>query len=440
MFKGIKQVLLGLFRGTHEKEVLKKSQQNMFFRLGGRALSYVLVFTLIRLYGGAAFGKWTMISTVLLMTQLISGLGIKVAIVRFFSEHKEQTFHLQQLYQKALLLLLITSFFSSLILYLLSGTIAEAYSKPYIKDFLSIVIWAILPLNIIDLHSAVFRGLRKIVRHSLLDNFLKPLIFILFVLISYYIIKEFRFIFYAYLFSLYAIAGISVLMVYSSLNKEESKGTKDITYKEFLSISTPMFFTNSMNTLNRWADILILGVFCNDTMIGAYSLTVRLSNIIPIPLLSVNSISGSKFRELFAKQDFDGLKSVVLKSNWIIMFLGFIPAIIFLIAGGPILGFFDKSYSFAFWSLIILVVGQAVNIYTGSVGQLLNMTDGHKTLAKISSLSTLFNLLLNLLLIPSLGIIGAAIATSLTLIINNFACVFAVKKRLGFMPIKWFKS
>jgi O-antigen/teichoic acid export membrane protein len=45
------------------------------------------------------------------------------------------------------------------------------------------------------------------------------------------------------------------------------------------------------------------------------------------------------------------------------------------------------------------------------------------------------NVILNLLLIPRYGIVGAAISSAVTLTLNNVLCVVTIRKRLGFTSI-----
>jgi len=72
-----------------------------------------------------------------------------------------------------------------------------------------------------------------------------------------------------------------------------------------------------------------------------------------------------------------------------------------------------------------------VNSAAGSVGMLLNMTRYERDTAKGLAVSAILNVVLNLLLIPLLGIIGAAIATAVSLITWKVLLWWVVRWRLG---------
>ena len=92
---------------------------------------------------------------------------------------------------------------------------------------------------------------------------------------------------------------------------------------------------------------------------------------------------------------------------------------------------FGAAYAQGATALAVLCFGQLLNAAVGPVGVLLNMS-GHErdTLIGVSMASGA-NVILNLLLIPFLGLLGAAIASAATLAIWNMLLMRQVKNRLG---------
>ena len=78
------------------------------------------------------------------------------------------------------------------------------------------------------------------------------------------------------------------------------------------------------------------------------------------------------------------------------------------------------------------LVGRLISSFSGSVGNILQMTGNQNILARILFLGAIINVLLNLILIPNYGINGAAIASTISTVFWNITMVFAVKKKLGF--------
>lgn len=93
---------------------------------------------------------------------------------------------------------------------------------------------------------------------------------------------------------------------------------------------------------------------------------------------------------------------------------------------------FGKDFSSLGNILRIMAAGRYVNVLTGSVGSLLIMT-GHEREQRLAVLiSAVMSVILSLILIPLLGLLGAAISYAIALAAQNLLSVYFVKKRLGF--------
>jgi len=105
-----------------------------------------------------------------------------------------------------------------------------------------------------------------------------------------------------------------------------------------------------------------------------------------------------------------------------------------------IMGVFGENFKVGAMSLIILSIGQFFNAMSGSVGQVLNMTDREQILRNTTIIAALTNLILNYVLIPEYGINGAAFSTAISGILWNLLCVIYIYKKMGilviYLPIK----
>ena len=89
---------------------------------------------------------------------------------------------------------------------------------------------------------------------------------------------------------------------------------------------------------------------------------------------------------------------------------------------------FGDTYISSYNLLIILAVSQSIVLATGPVAYLLMMTDNSSSHRKSLHMAVGINIFLNLILIPSYGITGAAIATGLSLVFKNiYSCIVALK-------------
>ncbi|MDN4732915.1 polysaccharide biosynthesis C-terminal domain-containing protein [Vibrio parahaemolyticus] len=85
--------------------------------------------------------------------------------------------------------------------------------------------------------------------------------------------------------------------------------------------------------------------------------------------------------------------------------------------------------------LVVLSLGQMVNIATGSVGFLLLMSGHERTMKYITICSGTISIALLVFLSQSYGVLGAAWAMAIGMAIQNLAALYFVKRYLGFFPV-----
>ena len=83
------------------------------------------------------------------------------------------------------------------------------------------------------------------------------------------------------------------------------------------------------------------------------------------------------------------------------------------------MGLFGTEYSRSALLLVILALGQLVNVMTGSLGYLLSMSGHERDMRTIVLLSGPFAMLAALVLIPLYGVTGVAVATALAVAAQN---------------------
>jgi O-antigen/teichoic acid export membrane protein len=106
-----------------------------------------------------------------------------------------------------------------------------------------------------------------------------------------------------------------------------------------------------------------------------------------------------------------------------------------LLLGKPILYLFGAVFTEGYPLLFILSIGILARAAVGPADRLLNMLGEQKVCALVYVGVFALNFLGCLLLIPSLGITGAAISTSTALIVESITLFLIVSRRLGMHPL-----
>jgi O-antigen/teichoic acid export membrane protein len=112
-----------------------------------------------------------------------------------------------------------------------------------------------------------------------------------------------------------------------------------------------------------------------------------------------------------------------------------LPILLLLaIVTGPVLHLFGNGFESGSAALRILLIGQAVNVATGSVGFILIMVGRTGWDLAMYAASFVLDLAVAFALVPHLGAEGAATAQAVTLVASNAARLYLVWRFLRIQP------
>jgi len=190
----------------------------------------------------------------------------------------------------------------------------------------------------------------------------------------------------------------------------------------------------------------MIGNMMSATDVGIYGVAFKLSMFASITLMAINSIAAPKFAEMYGENNIEGLKKVAQQSTKMIFWSTLPLLIIFFLFPTFFLGIFGGEFKTGVNAFIILSVGMLISAFSGSVGNLLQMTGNQLVFMKILIVGAIINIGLNYLLIPTgnpldiqfpklgiYGINGAAVASMCSIIFWNLSMVLVVKKQFGFL-------
>ncbi|MCY1454135.1 hypothetical protein D9M71_711770 [compost metagenome] len=143
---------------------------------------------------------------------------------------------------------------------------------------------------------------------------------------------------------------------------------------------------------------------------------------------------------MFTKGNHKELQSIAMWSVKL-MLLAAVPIVIFMLTFSEwLLGLFGDEFTTAAPALRIMAIGQFINIAAGSVDHLLIMTGHEKQVRTQTMFGAFLAIALGILLIPSMGMNGAAISTAVAIAGQKILGVYQVQKYLGFNTFNFWKS
>ena len=185
--------------------------------------------------------------------------------------------------------------------------------------------------------------------------------------------------------------------------------------RSWFASALPLFLAGSLFVLNAQVDMVMLGWFRGNEEVGIYRLALRLAGFISFPLFVANASIAPRIVQHHIAGEMDRL------ARWIrrLIRLAFFGALLIYgglaLLGGWALGLAGETYRQGYGVLLLLGLGQLVNVGAGSVGWILQMTHRERDTAIGVGIALLSNVVLNALLTPRLGYVGTAIATALSL-------------------------
>ncbi|MBK6273413.1 MAG: polysaccharide biosynthesis C-terminal domain-containing protein [Saprospirales bacterium] len=185
--------------------------------------------------------------------------------------------------------------------------------------------------------------------------------------------------------------------------------------------------------INNSADVFLLK--SNDIgtdMIGIYKTCANISMLAATLLVALNTTVQPKITQLFTQQKLDEVHRISIKSSKLIFWLSLPVFIILLFFSKYVLWLYGDEFLKGALCLSVLTVGKIINTICGPVAQLLNATNHHKQFRNISFIGALINIIVNLILIPTHGILGAAIANTISMIAWNLIATVYIRKKFGF--------
>ncbi len=389
-----------------------------------------------RLLGVEEYGNYAYAISWIYLLSIPSIFGMDKLLVRnisFYFKNSSWTL-MKGMINKSIQIVLLTSIFIVLFVVFIINIFQNKLSPnmyfPILFGLLS------LPLiNLIKLRQSLMQGMQRVTSSLIPECAIKPLVFIFLVSLSTFPLINISSnvnIIMLFFFSSYLIALLISELMTRNITSSLFINIKPLyETKKWIKSAIPLLIVGSFHIINAKTDIIMLGSIDESRSVGIYHAATRGGLLVSFFLISINTAIAPMIARYYISNKNSKLQKVITKSAQIIFIPTVIATLIMIIFGEYFLSLFGKSFVEGKIALIILCIGQLINAASGSVTYLLNMTENEKWAAKAVGISAVLNILLNALLIPKIGINGAAIATTLSMIVWNILMIYWVYKYVG---------
>ena len=223
---------------------------------------------------------------------------------------------------------------------------------------------------------------------------------------------------------------ISVNLLNKSLPPAVSLVAPEFKGKHWLSSALPFMLIEGIYIINARVDVLMLGSLQSIADAGIYVPVNRGAQLINFVLMAISSALAPKIASLYAEGKLFKLQTIVVTTARLALLPTLLITITLIAISSWYLNLFGTEFVQGQTALIILCIGQLIFTITGLGGLLLNMTGHEKYTAITGGGSAVLNTFLNYIFISRWGVVGAAIATSVSLLLMNICNIILVRRRL----------
>jgi O-antigen/teichoic acid export membrane protein len=207
-------------------------------------------------------------------------------------------------------------------------------------------------------------------------------------------------------------------------------------YRKVFDVAYTVIFTSMSVLLYTQADVWILGMYAPTDVVGVYGVSAKLVLLVYFPMMALASIIPSIISSVHATGNTEELRKVTRESTRWILSMSIPIMLVLTIEGKHLLRYvYGPEFTAGYVPLLILLSGQLIKAGAGLIGVLLQMTGQHKIYMKVNIFWGVVNIILNILLVPRYGMIGAAIATAVCLSMVDIISIFIIRKRLAIITL-----
>jgi O-antigen/teichoic acid export membrane protein len=415
----------------------------LFVRVLGALSSFVLSVIIARKLGPEEAGLYFIAFNLIVMLSAFSRCGFDDVLLRMVSVSSSQG-----LWNKVKGYVITSSAITFLIatlvamtLYFLSEIVAiHVYSKPELSDTIRAISPAIIGLALLTLGSVCLQSLGRVVHSIFILNILVNLSLSLVVGIGFSVSSVSSATALSIFCICTAVVGFLLFSRYMA-----SVGPLRIAHiiDAWCEIKRPAAYLWVVLVLSQFVLLVgqfFSGMYATPSEAAYFAVAQRSAMLVSFVLMAVNLVVAPQFARLYGCNDIDGIKRLAITSTKLMLVAATPMSAAMYCYPTLVLSLFGADFEAGAKLLQILVVGQFFSVASGSVVYILLMSGGERELRKIIFFVAPFSVFATFIFTISMGVIGSAIGSSLTLIVQSFIAVYYVNKRFGFNTLKiWTK-
>lgn len=422
-------------------KTLKKLVSSLVFQLVGALCSMLITMLLVRM-GAGYLGVYSVVISTVTIIATFSKIGLDNLSLKVVEKRNT-------IINRSFLVFGLTVIgISSIVLVVVISLVDSFFVIDILKQqligskALIIIISLVVLFGLTDFLEKFVRSLGKFKESLLPKLVIRPLVFCIALALAYYKVIDLSKtgVLYFLLASYCLVVAFYLIRVIPELRQRDLKVVRNVIptsteSKSWLKVGFFFLLTGGAQTLFKNLDIILIGQIRDLTEVEYYQGAVKLNLIFSFFLNSVIYVVAPNVSSLLKKGELNKLNRQLSTSKWLVFLVSGISVLVLWILGDLLLGqLYDASFVEARYAFRWLLIGNFISAICGPVGVMLNLSGFEKRVSLVEILAVTFNIILNILLIPVYGYLGAAITTCGVLILRNFYLLHCLNRQVGIYP------
>lgn len=395
-------------------------------------LGLALTVLLARLLGPKGYGQYAFVYSILLILAIPAQMGLPQLVVRETAkaDHARDWGLMRGLWvwSHGCALAVASVLFCGVLAWIALGD-----SELRLVALFGTLLVPLLALG--DIRGAALRGLGRVILGQLPEQVLRPLFLIVLVLAAAALAGPA--LSPALAMALHvAAAGMAFAIGTALLLRAAPPGVRAerrrYQARAWLISALPLGLITGLHVINNNVALVILGALRPVEEVGILKVALNAGGLVALGLQSINVLIMPRVVRAYAAGERDRLQTLVTTSARLVLACAVPMVLVFLVAGGWLLETaFGAEYRSGYPALALIALGHLANAGFGSVAVLLNMTGHERDTLLGVGVATAANVAFSLALVPAYGVLGAAAASTITMLSWNALLCWRVWKRLG---------
>lgn len=394
---------------------------------------FLLRIFLARYYGVGDLGLYSLAFTVYSFGLVFTAFGVDAGIVKYVAQYSGDSTRTKIFITSGTVIAAIIGCTLGLIFFLLSPILANYFFKmPDLTIMLRIVSCS-FPFIALEKVAMGFLNAKRQMRSYALINIIQNILVAILTLFFAITGHEIYYAVIGLVLPLVIMCVVSLLCVIKSISWKTliSHNESVFLVKTLLTFGFYVILSAGVGVVQSYTATTLLGYFKTDVDVGLFSVVQTVLPILTLPSSAIQTITNPMIASYWGKHEISNIESLVNRSMKSMALYSMAAAFILGLLSEEIITFlFGKDFGSASVPLKIMLFSGVLSAMQGSVGGALSSTNYVKLIFRITGITVILNIILNLILDPSLGINGAAIATSVSMSIASLINLYFTQRMI----------